>query len=131
MPNPCLEMWSQKHIFLFKEFQQHPDDLWGIQPSGDISVISEEKKGSGDRTGRGPNRKHSIPSVFCPVNDLSLQKGLLDVVFNRQGEKEIDLVPVRVCSEDPPFVLACQCLGPIHSCHSPHILLFSEVQGPE
>ena len=46
--------------------------------------------------------------MFCPVNDLSLQKGLLDVVFNRQGEKEINLVPMRVCSEDLPF---CACLS--------------------
>ena len=48
-----------------------------------------------------------IPSVFGPVTGLSLQKGLLDVVFNIQGEKEIDPVPVRVCSEDQPF---CDCL---------------------
>lgn len=64
MPNPYLEMWSQKHTFLFKQLQQHPDDLWGTQPTGDISVISEEEKGSGDRMGKGPNQKHFYPFCF-------------------------------------------------------------------
>ena len=66
MPNPCLEMWSQKHTFLFKQLQQHPDALWGTQATGDISVISEEKKGSGDRMGRGPDGKHFYP--FCVLS---------------------------------------------------------------
>ena len=53
MLDTCFEMRSQKHSFLFKEFQQRKDDLWETRHTGDISVISEEKNGSGDKKSRG------------------------------------------------------------------------------